>query len=440
MKKYYEINFDGLVGPTHNYSGLSFGNIASLENQKKISNPKEAALQGLKKMKMLTDLGILQGVLPPQERPHIPTLRLLGFTGNDAAILRKAYQEDPDLLFACSSAASMWAANAATMTPSCDSLDHKVHITPANLAAKFHRSIEAPATKAFLESIFLDDSFVIHNPLPQGNYFADEGAANHTRFCLEYGNPGIHLFVYGRKGFEISRNSPQKFPARQTLEASQAIARQHKLPERRLIFAQQNPTAIDEGVFHNDVISVGNLNLFFYHELAFFETQRIIDSLCELFEKEFHKPMKLVKVSQSDVPLKEAVTSYLFNSQIVKAKNGLIYLIAPQECQEISSTKKFLEKLLSRPSPPFDKIIYMNLRESMRNGGGPACLRMRFILNEDEIKKMNTHVLMNDDLYQKLVDWVNRHYRDQLTPEDLADPHLLKESKNALTELYSILI
>ena len=26
----YEVNFDGLVGPTHNYAGLSYGNVASL--------------------------------------------------------------------------------------------------------------------------------------------------------------------------------------------------------------------------------------------------------------------------------------------------------------------------------------------------------------------------------------------------------------------------
>ena len=61
--KYFEANFDGLVGPTHNYAGLSVGNVASLNNAKNTSNPKQAAKQGLAKMKALADLGMVQGVL-----------------------------------------------------------------------------------------------------------------------------------------------------------------------------------------------------------------------------------------------------------------------------------------------------------------------------------------------------------------------------------------
>ena len=48
-----EFNFDGLVGPSHNYAGLSFGNVASFSNVKSASNPKQAALQGLAKMRAL---------------------------------------------------------------------------------------------------------------------------------------------------------------------------------------------------------------------------------------------------------------------------------------------------------------------------------------------------------------------------------------------------
>lgn len=47
--KVYELNMDGLVGPTHNYAGLAPGNIASLNYASVASNPQAAALQGLKK-------------------------------------------------------------------------------------------------------------------------------------------------------------------------------------------------------------------------------------------------------------------------------------------------------------------------------------------------------------------------------------------------------
>ena len=74
-----ETNFDGLVGPTHSYAGLSYGNVASARNQGAAGNPRKAALQGLAKMEAVAALGLVQGVLPPHERPHVPTLRALGF-------------------------------------------------------------------------------------------------------------------------------------------------------------------------------------------------------------------------------------------------------------------------------------------------------------------------------------------------------------------------
>ena len=41
-----EINFDGLVGPSHNYAGLSIGNLASTRNAGQLSQPRRAALEG----------------------------------------------------------------------------------------------------------------------------------------------------------------------------------------------------------------------------------------------------------------------------------------------------------------------------------------------------------------------------------------------------------
>src|SRR5262245_53014556 len=145
-----EVNFDGIVGPTHNYAGLSYGNIASLKSKLTVSNPRQAALEGLEKMKFLMDLGVQQAVLPPHERPHLPTLRALGYSGSDAEILSKVQKDDPVLLTACSSASAMWAANAATVSPSADSSDRRVHFTPANLVTQFHRSIEPSMTARVL--------------------------------------------------------------------------------------------------------------------------------------------------------------------------------------------------------------------------------------------------------------------------------------------------
>lgn len=430
-----EANFDGLVGPTHNYAGLSRGNIASKSNVNSVANPKEAALQGLAKMKKLADRGYLQGVLPPHERPNVPVLRTLGFEGTDQQVLENAARTEPALLAAASSASAMWTANAATVSPSADTADHRVHFTPANLNAKFHRSIEHTVTGRALKAIFTDDSSFAHHPaLPAVSQFGDEGAANHTRLCSGYGEPGVELFVYGKSAFDESSPGPKMYPARQTLEASRAIARLHGLTDRHTVFAQQNPDAIDAGVFHNDVIAVGNGNTLFYHEQAFLEEQRV---LADLQEKLTGSELEAVRVSSGEVPIEDAVASYLFNSQLLNSPDGML-LAVPGECREIASVSRYLDDLI-KANGPITGVEVFDVKQSMKNGGGPACLRLRVALNDDEQHAMNRGVILTDALYERLVTWVQAHYRDELTQQDLADPMLLEEVRKALDELTGIL-
>src|SRR6266516_5738796 len=275
-----EINFDGLPGPTHNYSGLAEGNLASERHKSLASNPRQAALQGLAKMKTLVDRGFAQGVLPPHERPDIAALRALGFAGSEKDVLATAARQAPQLLAACSSAAAMWAANAATDSPSADTADGRVHFTPANLVAHFHRSLEAATTTRVLRAIFADERrFAVHEPLPPAQQLGDEGAANHTRFTAADNAAGIELFVYGRVAFDVEAPAPRRFPARQTREASEAVARRHALAPQRTLYAQQHPDAIDAGVFHNDVIAVGSGSVLFCHERAFVGQETVMRAL-----------------------------------------------------------------------------------------------------------------------------------------------------------------
>lgn len=430
-----EANFDGLVGPTHNYAGLSWGNVASKANVSATSNPKEAALQGLAKMKHLADRGYVQGVLPPHERPHIPTLKALGYRGSDGEILAAVARDNPVLLSAVASASCMWTANAATVSASADTRDHRVHFTPANLNAKFHRSIEHVVTGRVLKSIFSDEAYFAHHPaLPAVSQFGDEGAANHTRLCAGHGEPGVELFVYGGVAFDDDAPGPNKFPARQTLEASRAIARLHGLDDNHVVFAQQNPVAIDAGVFHNDVIAVGNGNVLFYHEQAFLNEDRVLADISARLKGAELEP---IRVRESEVPLADAVASYLFNSQLINAPDGML-LAVPAECREIPSVSNYLDGLVASGGP-ITAVEVFDVKQSMRNGGGPACLRLRVVLRDDELKAMNHGVLLTDELYGHLTAWVQGHYRDRLSQEDLADPMLLEESRHALDELSGIL-
>ncbi|MFB1630804.1 MULTISPECIES: N-succinylarginine dihydrolase [unclassified Pseudomonas] len=436
--KSYEVNFDGLVGPTHNYGGLSYGNVASQSNSQQTSNPREAARQGLAKMKALADMGFKQGVLAPQERPDVAALRRLGFSGSDAEVIQRAAKEAMPLLVASCSASSMWVANAATVSPSADTADGRVHFTAANLNCKYHRSIEHPTTSRVLAAMFADDKhFVHHAALPAVAQFGDEGAANHTRFCRNYGEAGVEFFVYGRSAFDSRYPAPQKYPARQTLEASQAVARLHGLSDDGVVYAQQNPAVIDQGVFHNDVISVGNGEVLFYHEDAFLETGAVLGQLqAKLANKGGN--FQGICVPRAQVTVEDAVRSYLFNSQLLSRDDGSMLLVVPEECRNNERVWAYLNQLTSQGGPVKEVKVF-DLKQSMQNGGGPACLRLRVALKESELAAVNPGVIMTAPLYDTLVQWVDKHYRDRLGEADLADPQLLVECRTALDELTQIL-
>lgn len=433
----YEINFDGLVGPTHHYAGLSFGNVASTKNRNNASNPKLAAKQGLMKMKDLADLGLKQGVFAPQERPHVPTLRRLGFTGSDIDVIAQAMRTAPALLSSLSSASSMWTANSCTVSPSADSADGRVHFTAANLNNKFHRSIEHHTTTRILKAMFDNDVyFAHHEALPDAALFGDEGAANHNRLGGRYEQAGVQVFVYGQQQLG-GTVAPKKFPARQTREASEAIARLHRLDAKRTVFIQQNPDVIDQGVFHNDVIAVSNQQVLFHHQHAFLNQTQALNEVRQKMagiEQEFIS----IEVPENRVSVEDAVATYLFNSQILTRADGGMSIVVPEESRQNKAVWNYLNDMIQMGTP-IDDIKVFDLRESMRNGGGPACLRLRVAVNEKELAAVNPNLFMNDRLFKILNQWVDQHYRDELTQDDLADPSLLIESRTALDELTKIL-
>ena len=431
-----DVAFDGLPGPTHNYSGMSRGNLASERHAGSASNPREAALQGLAKMRAIASRGFAQAVLPPHERPHVPTLRALGFRGSDAEAIAHAARDAPALLSACSSAAAMWTANAATVSASADTADGRVHLTPANLASLLHRSIEAPTTTAVLRALFADERrFVVHDPLPATLQLGDEGAANHTRFAgPDEGAPGVELFVHGRVAYAADAPAPRRYPARQTREASEAIARRHGLAPARTLHVQQHPDAIDAGVFHNDVIAVGQGRTLLVHEDAWVDTAGALADLAQRVGPDFRVDV----VRRDELPVGEAVATYVFNSQLLEGPDGRLLLVAPAEVRENARAAAVLRRWTA-PDGPLAEALVFDLRQSMRNGGGPACLRLRVPLTAAERAAVRGRVFLDDALAGDLEAWIRRHYRDRLVPGDLADPALLDESRRALDELTELL-
>jgi len=427
-----EVQFDGLVGPTHNYGGLSPGNVASQLHGGQVSSPRSAAREGLAKMRLVRSLGIPQAVLPPHDRPSLSTLRRLGFIGTDEQVLAAASAGDGFHVRICSSASAMWTANAATVAPSADAEDGRVHLTPANLQQMFHRSLEAATTTRVLRAIFADGRrFVVHDPLPGAGQFADEGAANHTRLSTSRG--AVHVFAWGRCAWG-ALPGPQRYPARQTREASQTLARLHRLPPDRCLFPQQEPEGIDSGAFHTDVLAVGTGRFLMMHELAFVDAARLVQDLRERLGDE----LTVVRASRRELPVESAVAAYPFNSQILEGPDGAMTILAPEDAREDAAARAFLERVVAEGGP-VRAVRYIDVRQSMQNGGGPACLRLRVPLTDDEIAALSGHVVVDESLEDSLAAWVDRHYRDRLSPKDLGDPLLAREGMTALDELTKLL-
>ncbi len=430
-----EINFDGLVGLTHNYAGLSEGNLASDRNRDTVARPRDAALQGLAKMQRLRALGLTQGVLPPHERPNIAWLRTLGFTGSDGDVWESAWRKEPAIARAALASSAMWAANAATISPSADCADGRLHASVANLQTMLHRILEAEQTERTLRALMPDEArFAIHPALMAHAALSDEGAANHMRMCASQGAPGLEIFVYGRDAAETRAG----FPARQTLEACRALARRHQLAPARTIFARQSSAAIDAGAFHNDVVAVAHDNVLFHHEHAFADKAALHAEIREkaqgLFEPVF------LEVPAEQVSLQDAVSSYLFNSQLLRLPGDTgLTLIAPTEVRENNKTAGYVAEKTARAGALIGRVEYVEVRESMRNGGGPACLRLRIPMTGAEKHAAAAGFFLNDALAANLEAWIVKHYRERLAPADLADPALVRETQTALDELTAIL-
>ncbi|WP_066644462.1 N-succinylarginine dihydrolase [Sphingomonas sp. CCH16-B10] len=377
-----EINFDGLIGPSHNYAGLSPGNLAATRNSGNVSAPRAAALQGIEKMRANLRLGLAQGIFYPLARPDHAWLASLG----------TRYADAPRHLQAQAlSASAMWAANAATVSPAPDTADGKCHLSVANLVTMKHRSHEWPGTLAQLRVAFADPAFVVHAPVPPP--FGDEG------------------------------------PARQSRDASEAIARRHGLSPERCLFVEQSTIAIAAGAFHNDVVAVANGPVLFTHEFAF------ADRLGTHAELRARMPeVEIVEVPAARVSLADAISSYLFNAQLVTLPgDGGMALILPTEARDTPAVWDWLQEHVAG-NGPIRRLEVVDVRQSMANGGGPACLRLRVVADPERV---DPRFIVDEARLDRIAEIVAARWPEEIAPDQIADPELILQIESARHALLS---
>jgi succinylarginine dihydrolase len=406
-----EINFDGIVGPSHNYAGLSLGNLAATAHAGKVSYPRAAALQGLEKMRANMALGVEQGLFVPLPRPDTAWLEALAADETT----------DRGLVAGAWSASSMWTANAATVSPAPDTADGRCHLTVANLVTMPHRAHEWSDTLRQLRLAFADEShFAVHGPVPA--CFGDEGAANHMRLTSAHGESGVEVFVYGRSG--------GRFPARQHEQASRVVARRHGIDPSRVLFFEQSAEAIEAGAFHNDVVAVANERVLFAHERAFADRDGAYAMIRAAFPD-----VEIVEVPAAEVSLAEAIRTYLFNAQLLTLPDGTMALVVPEECRESPAVWGWCERMLAG-NGPIRRVIPVDVRQSMANGGGPACLRLRVVADPADV---DPRFLLDPHKAERIGAVVARHWPEQIDPADLGGDRLAQTVRGArlalLTEL-----
>lgn len=391
-----EINFDGIIGPSHNYAGLSLGNLASASHAGDLSQPRAAALQGLAKMRHNLGLGLTQGFLLPLPRPNSRFLAAIGADGS----------ENPRLTAAAWSASSMWTANAATVSPAADTADGRCHLTAANLVTMPHRSQEWPDTVRQLRLAFADTAhFAVHDAVPP--CFGDEGAANHMRMGTSHAAPGLEIFVYGTSG--------GAFPARQHIEASRAVARLHGLDPARTLFVEQNPEAIAAGAFHNDVVAVANERVLFTHELAFADPDGTYAAIRAALPE-----AEIVVVPADAVSLADAIKSYLFNAQLLTLPGGEMGLVIPTEAWDHPRVRAWLDQMLAS-NGPIRRVLPVDVRQSMANGGGPACLRLRVVADPATV---DPRFLLDPAKADRIEAVIAAHWPESIAPANVGSPAL----------------
>lgn len=447
-----EFQFDAVVGPTHHYGGLGVGNLASQEHRGETARPRDAALQGLQKMAMVASLGVRQAVLPPPVRPAMSFFRELGFAGSKDDVIRQVAKDRPDLLSVGYSASSMWTANAATVTCRRKTSGLQTDLTIANLASSLHRSLEPPQTEALFREVFAGPSFFVHRSLSPSLMMRDEGAANHMTLWTDDRCRGIEVYVYGAENDSSSTAAMARYPARQTRLASEAIARRHAGSAGNNVLIQQHPAAIDAGAFHNDVVAASFGSCLLHHELAFApnagrdgKLRPAAFAIEDAFESATGKKLIRLEVSNQDLTLQESIACYLFNSQVLPINEAAtegrrsdhcesLRLLCPIQVQRMDRARRIVESWVNG-NTPIDDVRYVDLGQSMQNGGGPACLRLRVPMVEQQSNALPEGILWSDSLHERLRTAIESHYPITLALSDLADPMFVEQSEKAVAAI-----
>jgi succinylarginine dihydrolase len=197
------------------------------------------------------------------------------------------------------------------------------------------------------------------------------------------------------------------------------------------LFVAQSEAAIAAGAFHNDVVAVANEHVLFAHEQAFEDRPTFYAELKRLLPE-----AEIIEVPAARVSLEDAVKSYLFNAQLISLPDeGGMALVLPEEARDTPSVWSWLQELTAG-NGPVRRLCVVDVRESMANGGGPACLRLRVAADPATIDR---RFLLNQRKLDRIAECVGEQWPDRIAPDDLRDMELCRRIEGAREALLDLL-
>ena len=136
---------------------------------------------------------------------------------------------------------------------------------------------------------------------------------------------------------------------------------------------------------------------------------------------------ELVEVPDAEVPLADAIRSYLFNAQLVTPPDGAMTLVAPTECRDTPSVKAWIERHLAS-NGAIRRVEFVDVRQSMANGGGPACLRLRVACDPGDV---DPRFLVDEAKLDRLADVIAAHWPEEIASSDIQSPALVADIERA---------
>jgi succinylarginine dihydrolase len=168
----------------------------------------------------------------------------------------------------------------------------------------------------------------------------------------------------------------------------------------------------------------------FAHEKAFADRDRVASECERLFPD-----VQLVEVPASEVPVADAVSSYLFNAQLVSPPDGETTLIVPSEARETASVWSWLQRHVAG-NGPIRNLVVVDVRQSLANGGGPACLRLRVAADPATV---DPRFLVDEAKLDRIAAVIEQSWPAEIHSSELQDPKVVAAIESARASLYDSL-